>query len=194
MNKPELRRQMRQQRRQLSPQQRTLAARQLRQQLNRYFPFLSAKRVAIYLANDGEIDPQSVINDLWKRGKEVYLPVINPLRFGFLQFVRYRQNSRMRTNRYGISEPDPRYERTLNTRFLSVICLPLVAFDESGNRLGMGGGFYDRSLAFCRYEGQTPHLIGCAYEFQCVAQLPTEAWDIPIQAIATERTVRALSE
>ncbi|MBE0482984.1 MAG: 5-formyltetrahydrofolate cyclo-ligase [Bacterioplanes sp.] len=190
MNKPELRRHMRQQRRQLSPAQRQQAARQLRRQLHRTTSFLNAKRVAVYLANDGEIDPQYVIKSLWQRGKDVYLPVLNPLRHGHLQFVRYQKNSRMRRNRYGINEPDPRYNSLLNTRFLSVICLPLVAFDEQGNRLGMGGGYYDRSLAFCRKNGQKPRLIGCAYEFQCLPQLPTEPWDIPLQAIASDRYLR----
>ncbi len=190
MNKPELRRHMRQQRRQLTPSQRTIAAQRLLRHLHRSSYFLSAQRVALYLANDGEIDPIYIIKDLWQRGKAVYLPVLHPLRPGFLQFVRYTSTSRMRRNRYGIHEPDPRYARSINPRFISTLCLPLVAFDVQGNRLGMGGGYYDRSLAFCRLGGQAPRLIGCAYEFQCVTQLPTEPWDIPLQAIASDHTLR----
>ena len=74
-----------------------------------------------------------------------------------------------------------------------MIGLPLVAFDERGNRLGMGGGFYDRTLAFSRRPGQKPVLIGCAYAFQEIRMLPAESWDIPLQFIATEKGITSLS-
>ena len=69
--------------------------------------------------------------------------------------------------------------------------MPLVAFDEHGNRLGMGGGFYDRSLAFMQHRKQwhSPHLIGLAHELQKISELPCESWDIPLNMIATEKTI-----
>tara|TARA_B100000676_G_scaffold253991_1_gene260054 strand:+ start:160 stop:384 length:225 start_codon:yes stop_codon:yes gene_type:complete len=74
-----------------------------------------------------------------------------------------------------------------------MIGLPLVAFDERGNRLGMGGGFYDRTLAFSRRPGHKPALIGCAYAFQEIRMLPAESWDIPLQYIATDQGLTRLS-
>lgn len=190
MNKSELRKLIRNKRRNLSLRRRQSAARGLLMQLHRSSQFLAAKRVALYLSNDGEIDPQLVCDDLRQRGKQVYLPVLHPLKEGHLSFVRYTATTRMKRNRYGIDEPDFRYGQQLHARYLSAVCLPLVAFDERGNRLGMGGGYYDRTLEFMHHGGQRPALIGCAYEFQQLPQLPAERWDIPLTAIATEATFR----
>ena len=193
MNKQELRKLIRKKRRALTPAQRHQAGRGLTRSLHHSTQYLSANRVALYLSNDGEIDPHWAIEDLWKRGKEVYLPVLHPLRKGYLTFIRYQPETPMRRNRFGISEPDFRRGTHVPARFLSMIGLPLVAFDERGNRLGMGGGFYDRTLAFSRRPGQKPALIGCAYAFQEIRMLPAESWDIPLQFIATEKGITSLS-
>ena len=193
MNKQELRKLIRKKRRALTPAQRHKAGRGLTRSLHHSTQYLSANRVALYLSNDGEIDPHWAIEDLWKRGKEVYLPVLHPLRRGYLTFIRYQPETPMRRNRFGISEPDFRRGTHVPARFLSMVGLPLVAFDERGNRLGMGGGFYDRTLAFSRRPGQKPALIGCAYAFQEIRMLPAESWDIPLQFIATEKGITPLS-
>lgn len=190
MNKSELRKLIRNKRRNLSLRRRQSAARGLLSTLRQSSQFMAGKRVALYLSNDGEIDPQLVCDDLEQRGKQVFLPVLHPLRKGHLSFIRYTRNSRMKRNRYGISEPDFRFGLHANARYLSSVCLPLVAFDQRGNRLGMGGGYYDRTLEFMHQPGHKPALIGCAYEFQQLPQLPAEAWDIPLTAIATEAAFR----
>src|SRR5690606_20410008 len=71
--------------------------------------------------------------------------------------------------------------------FVQLVCMPLVAFDQQGNRLGMGGGFYDRTLAFMHQPGQQPALLGCAYDWQKTTALAAEPWDIPLSAIATDQ-------
>lgn len=190
MNKSELRKLIRRKRRALTPARRRQAAHLLLNQLHQSSQFLAADRIALYLTNDGEIDTQYVVDDIQKRGKQVFLPVLHPLKKGHLSFIRYDQDTRMRDNCYGISEPDFRYGQRVQARFLDIICLPLVAFDERGNRLGMGGGYYDRTLAFMHQPGPRPQLIGCAYEFQQLPMLPAESWDIPITAIATEAAFR----
>lgn len=190
MNKSELRKLIRNKRRNLPLRRRQRAAHGLLSTLHQSSQFLAAPRVALYLSNDGEIDPQRVCEDLEKRGKQVFLPVLHPLKKGHLSFIRYSGKTRMKRNRYGIREPDFRYGKQASARFLSVVCLPLVAFDKRGNRLGMGGGYYDRTLAFMHQAGNKPALIGCAYEFQQLPQLPAEVWDIPLTAIATEATFR----
>ena len=177
---------MRQRRRALSPQQQHRAAVGLKQQLMQAREFRRARRVALYLANDGEINPMQTIRSLWQRSIDVYLPVLHPVYPGHLVFIRFDRSSAMKPNKYGIAEPVYRHSTRIPTRFLDVIAMPLVAFDESGHRLGMGGGYYDRSLAFTRSTGKRPYLIGCAHECQHTASLPTEAWDIPLNAIATD--------
>lgn len=194
MNKQELRKLIRKKRRALTAAQRHKAGRGLMRSLKRNQKYLSASRVALYLTNDGEIDPHWAVEDLWKRGKTVYLPVIHPIRKGYLAFIQYRPDTKMRQNRFGIAEPDFRFNKRVPARFISIIGLPLVAFDGRGNRLGMGGGFYDRTLAFNRNEGHKPTLVGCAHAFQEVKMLPAESWDIPLQFIATDHQLTQLTD
>lgn len=185
-----LRRDMRRRRRAVSRADSSQAGRRLLHRFRRAPGYLSARRVAVYLPNDGEIPTQWLIRDLQRRGREVYLPVLHPLRRGYLSFIRYTDTTPMTRNRFGISEPDFRYGQRVSARFLSLICLPLVAFDGEGNRLGMGGGFYDRTLAFMQGTGlSTPRLAGVAYAFQRVGCLPVESWDIPLQMIVTDSEV-----
>ena len=185
-----LRRDMRRRRRAVTRADSSQAGRRLLHRFRHAPGFLSARRVAVYLPNDGEIPTQWLIRDLQSRGREVYLPVLHPLRRGCLSFIRYTDTTPMTRNRFGISEPDFRYGQRVSARFLSLICLPLVAFDGEGNRLGMGGGFYDRTLAFMQGAGlSTPRLTGVAYAFQRVGSLPVESWDIPLQMIVTDSEV-----
>lgn len=190
MNKQELRKLIRKKRRALTPAQRRQSGRHLLRQFSRTPEYAFAQRVALYLTNDGEIDTQWLIKDVIKRGKEVYLPVLHPLRKGHLTFIRYTKDTPMKNNRFGIAEPDFRYGTRISARFISLVCLPLVAFDTHGNRLGMGGGFYDRTLAFMQHKGQKPSLAGCAYAIQEVPLLPAESWDIPLTLIVTDRQAK----
>lgn len=181
--KRQLRLQMRRARRQLSSRQHQQAALRLKRQLNQTPSFKFAKRIALYLPNDGEVETQLVIEQAWRDGKEVYLPVLDPIRKGFLWFIEYKADSRMIKNRFGIAEPDPKFNKRIQPQFLHAVGLPLVAFDAQGNRLGMGGGFYDRTFEFCRAEGIKPKLFGLAHRCQEAENLPTESWDIQLSAI-----------
>lgn len=182
-----IRRSIRQQRNQLSRSFRQQASRHLLRSLRQSPSFAFAKRIAIYLTNDAEIDTAVLLKDLQQRQRHIFLPVLHPLRKGHLSFIHYQRTTRMSRNRFGISEPDFRHSKSVSARFISLICMPLVAFDEQGNRLGMGGGFYDRTLAFMHQPGPRPALIGLAYELQKQPALPCEPWDIPLAAVATEK-------
>ena len=181
--KRQLRSKIRNARRSLSPREQKQAAIRLQHQLSQNPNFKYAKRIALYLPNDGEVDTQLAIRQAWKQKKTVYLPVLDPIRKGFLWFVEYKANSIMRNNRFGISEPDTRFNRRVSAKFIQTVGLPLVAFDDHGNRLGMGGGFYDRSFAFCHQKGTKPKLFGLAHRCQRVDKLPTESWDIQLSGI-----------
>lgn len=181
--KRHLRRLMRQTRRKLSRREQQQAANILSRKLSQNPSFKFATRIALYLANDGEVNTQLAIQQAWQRGQTIYLPTLHPIRKGFLWFVEYRPNSPMRTNRFGITEPDPKHNKRIAPRFLQVVGLPLVAFDSQGNRLGMGGGFYDRSFEFCRQAGTKPKLFGLAHQCQQVEALPLESWDIQLEDI-----------
>lgn len=191
----QLRRAMRHNRRALSPLQQKQASRRLFSLLSRQSFFLRAKRIALYLANDGEIDPQLLIKKAQQMGKTCYLPVLQPLVTNRLWFVRYDQKTPMTQNRFGISEPKiknfgNRKENRCAAKQLDLVLLPLVAFDPKGGRMGMGGGFYDRTFAFMRqHRAAKPTLIGLAHECQKVEALPIASWDIPLHAVVSDRAI-----
>lgn len=178
---------MRQRRRQLSVQQQRQAACDLDQRLGRELCFIRAKRIAFYLANDGEINPAHLLQRALKQKKHCFLPVLAGKR---LRFVRYRAGDRLHRNRFGI--PEPTAGSAIASHALDLVLTPLVAFDAKGGRLGMGGGFYDRSFAWLgqsRPKAAT-RLIGLAHHCQEHSSLVTDSWDIPLHAIATDRAFR----
>jgi len=183
-----LRKTLRQQRRSLDVDAQKNHALNLYNQLSNSRLFKRSKRIAAYLPADGEIDPRFLIEAAWHAHKKVYLPVLAPLA-NRLYFVPYFAGSEMKLNRYKILEPDVHPKHWLKPQQLDLILMPLVGFDKMGNRLGMGGGFYDRSLNFKRFRKNIckPVLIGLAHQLQCVDELPHQPHDVPMQMIATEQ-------
>ena len=151
---------------------------------------LKAKRVSVTLPYDGEIDLTSFIKWCWQQNKQVYLPVVHPNEIGQLVFVEYKENTEMNTNRYGIKEPKliiqaSHFINTCPATELDIVFTPLVAFDQQGNRIGMGGGYYDRLLSPW-FEKQTgPYPIGLAHDCQYLDNLPIQNWDVPLPEIIT---------
>ncbi len=180
----------RQHRNQLSALEQSSHATGLANQVCRQQSFLNSNRIACYLANDGEIDPHYIIQTACKLRKRVFLPVLSPFQ-SKLYFAPFDTGMEMHLNRFGILEPACSPVNWVRAWQLDLILLPLVAFDEKGNRLGMGGGFYDRSLAYrhTRTHLLRPRLIGLAHELQREQELVTNSWDIPLDMIATEERV-----
>lgn len=195
MNRQQLRRRLRQRRRSLSATQQRQAAIDLCRAIVSANELLSVRHLALYLPNDGEIDPSLLIPYFHKRGINLYLPVLRPYVENRLWFVRLQPDTRLARNRFGIWEPETRSAAHSSKRLpawaLNMVLMPLVGFDEQGGRLGMGGGFYDRSLSFKHVGKNTsgsntrPALIGLAHDCQCVDKLELAPWDIPLQNIVT---------
>ncbi|MGF1701573.1 5-formyltetrahydrofolate cyclo-ligase [Photobacterium makurazakiensis] len=184
-SRQQIRQFVRQQRRSLTLEQQHSAAHELLSQCQKSYPLLNAKHIALYLANDGELDTQPIIDWLWQRGTAVYLPVLHPFSKGQLLFLHYTPETKMTLNKYQIREPilDIRLVKPVSQ--LDIICTPLVAFDATGQRLGMGGGYYDRTLSRWHSSKQGPRPIGLAHNVQQVERLPTQAWDVPLPEIIT---------
>ncbi|MCC5854579.1 MAG: 5-formyltetrahydrofolate cyclo-ligase [Idiomarina sp.] len=146
--------------------------------------------VALYLAQDGELNLAPLIEALWERGVRTVLPVLHPVCQGHLLFLDFYADTPMVTNRYGILEPELATQRVVPLGEIDLLLAPLVAFDAEGNRLGMGGGFYDRTLAGWQ-RGLYPHLqaIGVAHDCQKVANIPKRDWDIPLPIVITPSKV-----
>jgi len=191
MHPSQIRRLMRAQRRELAPPAQSRHSQLLFRLARCHSPFIHARRVAFYLASRGEIDPSPLLQFALSTGKQVYLPVLRQRPSHGLWFSSYRKGDHLIANRFGIPEPVVHTRRLVMPWSIDVVFVPLVAFDDSGNRLGMGGGYYDRTFAFIRTSQhmRRPKLIGLAHDFQRVDPLERQDWDIPLDAVITERHV-----
>lgn len=175
---------MRRARAALSDQQQLFAAQALARNANKLFALKAASVVLSYIPFGGEISPALTVQGL-SRAK-VLLPRIDNFRNFSMRF--YPATSRMVKNHYNIMEPEGNLE-PIPARQIDVVLLPLVAFDSAGNRMGQGGGYYDRAFAHRLYQHAPikPLLVGVAHHFQQVDQLQSRAWDVPLDAIITDR-------
>ena len=193
MNPPvnAIRQQVRQQRRRVSKHDRQLMADAAARHLAGQSCFRNARRIAVYLPTDGEFDPLPVLERALGMGKTCFLPVLKPGREPRLWFARYQPGQPLMRNRYGILEPDRATVTRIAAWALDLVIAPLVGFDEQGHRIGMGGGYYDRTFAFKqqRRHWQRPRLIGLAYEFQKIARITPAPWDIAMNAVITPSAV-----
>lgn len=180
---------MRQRRTELSTLCQSQAAQDVLCHLQKLPQVKRAKRIAIYAAFNGELDTKPFIEYCWQSGIEVYLPRLHPVCIGHLLFLRYTPHTPMQVNRYGIADPVLDLRSVLPAQLLDLICVPLVAFDGNGQRLGMGGGFYDRTLASLAKINHAITTIGLAHNCQYVPHLPTADWDMPLQIIITPERV-----
>jgi len=177
-----LRQQLRQRRRDIPAAQRLAAAEQLADALLA-LPFAPTHgHVAGYWALDGEIAlhrwqmrlPDSV---------SYCLPVLDG---DTLRFAPWRPGQPLTANRFGIPEPDIAIADTLAPAQMTMVAAPLVGFDTLCRRLGMGGGWYDRSFAFRQQRPAPPWLVGVCFSVQQVDDLPVQPWDVGVDAICTD--------
>lgn len=175
---------VRERRQQLTAAQQQQAAEALVKQVLKSSEIENSQHIALYLANDGELDTYPLIQALWQLNKTVYLPVLHPFVSGYLLFVQYDSSTLLYPNKFAIPEPLAECNRLMPVTQLDIIFTPLVAFDQNGNRLGMGGGFYDRTLSQLPAASRC-QVIGLAHACQQVDAVPTEAWDVPLQQIIT---------
>jgi len=145
---------------------------------------MAARHVACYLPNDDEADPSAVIDRAWCANKRVFVPVTDT--HGAMNFCEITSDSVVTRNHYGIWEPLS--GAMINTRTLDIVITPLVAFDQNHNRIGMGGGYYDRCFRFLgnRRKWLKPKLIGIAFACQEVKNIKPNAWDIPLYRVVTD--------
>lgn len=189
-NRSRLRKTLRQRRQSLSNAEQRLAATRLYQNLIHDHLFLRAKRVGFYFANDGEIDSLELLIAALRMRKKCYLPLLSPHRPDQVSFARFEEGDILQSNRWGILEPLARAGQCVPPASLNLVLVPLVGFDESGARLGMGKGFYDRTFSFKRRAGMNrPRLVGLAHECQKAERIPVSDWDVPLDAVVTDKRI-----
>lgn len=180
----ELRQRNRKLRAELDENQLARAAEKLCHRIMTLDEYQRASRIAAYFAVNGEIGLAPLIEQALAAGKQVFLPNLDQQA---LRFSPYFHDQKMRINKFRLPEPDVGDDEMLAPAELDLVLVPLVVFDAERNRIGMGGGFYDRSFEF-RKRAQTtsPALVGVAHEFQKVDKLVPEAWDVRLDMVVTD--------
>lgn len=187
-----LRRQIRAARRQITGSERERAQQHIQQHIYELPIYQSAQRIAMYWASDGEVAIDIIAQQARAAGKQTYYPIIIG-RGQPLAFAPYTDDTATQRNYFNIIEPVVDQSLICPPQHLDLVLNPLVAFDDTGMRLGMGGGFYDRSFAFKQDRDNTlrPYLLGIAFDVQRVEEaLPRRDWDIPLDGLVTETCVR----
>jgi 5-formyltetrahydrofolate cyclo-ligase len=183
-----LRASLRAKRRAATPEFRAKAGRLVARNVDRVFRLRPGLKVAIYASFPEELDSTPLIRLARKRGCRIFLPRIDTRTIS-MKFVEALAGARETTNHLGIVEPHG--TRSIPARWLDLVLLPLVGFDAHGMRLGMGGGYYDRTFAFRNRHTawRGPRLVGVAYSFQQVPTIAAAAHDVRLDAVVTEAGV-----
>ena len=173
---------------QLSEKELSLTSKAITERIRSFKFSKELTKIGIYYAVNNEVDVHPLCEILWQENKRVYLPIVEKKK---LLFGEYRNTSNLKNNRFKIPEPIVGLESQISAFELDLIFMPLVAFDPMGNRIGMGGGFYDRTLDNKQLDNdlKKPILVGVAYEFQKQNQIQPNSWDIPLDMIFTESKI-----
>lgn len=181
--KDNLRKHIFQKRKSLLEKERLDAEKSLFQLWNSIKELYKINKVALYWSINGEISTRSLISYFLEEGSECFLPVISEDKENkTLEFALLEEENSLNSNRFGI--PEPSKSKVIDLQQLDLIFLPCVCFDSSGNRIGMGGGFYDETLSKLSEKKET-QLIMLAYDFQEVDNCLPEAHDIKADACLT---------
>lgn len=183
-----LRKQLRQQRRQVNRFQHRQAEQKILAHLIRHPQFKQAKKIGLYLSAFGEIHTRGLIEYCFKHGKTVYLPLISNMNQRLVWVpinLHLYRNRRFAQHPLGMREPQHR--RGIHIRDLDLLFMPLLACDMHGTRMGMGGGYYDRTLAHAPHR---PVRIGLAHPFQYLpTTLNRQPWDQPLDYLLTPEKI-----
>ncbi|MEX0976189.1 MAG: 5-formyltetrahydrofolate cyclo-ligase [Woeseia sp.] len=183
----DIRNEYRRRRAALSDEQRSVASSRIADAVVRTPYFLRSICIACYLSLADEVDTWAIIERAWRRKKKIFAPVTGPDRL--LTFRQVTPNTGLIVNEFGILEPEPGTE--ISARQLDLVLTPLVAYDDDRRRIGMGGGYYDRTFAFLRNRRLLlkPKLVGLAFNCQRIEKIAENPWDIPLYRVVTEGRV-----
>lgn len=174
----------------ITPIQQSYNSLQVTKKIIRCNIFKQAQHIALYLPTDNEMKTNLLIKYLWLQNKQVYLPKI--YNYNIIKFVKYTPTTLLKKNQFNILEPFN--NNTIATKKLDLIIMPLSCFDAKGNRIGMGGGFYDRALKFKQKNNKAkPFLMGLAHECQKVVAIKANTYDIKMNALATQTNLYRFS-
>lgn len=152
--------------------------------------FRRCRHIGLFYPVRHELNLLPLIDICWAMNKQVYLPSLLAKPFQKMIFHPFTANTSLKLNRFSIPEPDMAVRHRVNLRQMDIVITPLLAFGHQGERLGMGGGFYDRTFAYLNRHSQysRPRLWAIALNAQ-QSDLQANPWDVPLQAVVTESTI-----
>ncbi len=168
----------------MSSDERDKASEKIADKIIRSSWFRSSKFIACYLPAEEEVDTWPLIERAWRMKKRVFAPLVE--KNFTMQFCELSTDSKLVFNQYGL--PEPQDGKIIAPRALDLVITPVVAFDDDCNRIGMGGGYFDRTFSFLRNRKLLfhPKLIGLAFSCQRVDKIAPNPWDIPIFRLINE--------
>ena len=161
-------------------------SRAVAEQLEKLQFYWGVRTIMFFLSFRSEIDTSQMIKDNLSRGNRVLVPKTLPADREMIPSELLSFKDDLAPGAYGILEPKPEALRPVDPRRIDLLIVPGVAFDLNGNRLGYGGGYYDRF--FERLRPGVP-LVALAFELQLVEQVPVEPWDRRMDWLVTEKRV-----
>ncbi len=181
-----IRKQLRQKRRQLSCHEHRKAEQQVLIQLRTSVRFKTATKIGLYLHAFGEIHTQKMLELCFQQNKQVYLPMICNMNQRLVWVRVYaKQYFNRRFSHHPLGMKEPMASRGQPVSRLDLLIMPLLACDYLGTRIGMGGGFYDRTLSTAQ---QSPYRLGLAHNFQYIeTRLDRQKWDQPLDELITPK-------
>jgi len=192
MDKAALRRQLRERRKAIGVSRRHAASRAVVGLALRHHLLAKGRRIGIYMPANSEIDVRPLLDRAVAMQACCFLPVVPRLGRKRMWFSQMGERPAWVLNRYGIPEYQHPLAKRVRVQRLDLLFMPLLGFDSRGFRLGMGGGYYDASLAYLKRfrRWRRPRVVGMAFSVQEVERLPNDPWDIPLDAVLTELEYR----
>jgi 5-formyltetrahydrofolate cyclo-ligase len=186
------RRRLRELRRSLPESFRKQAARDIARRLGQLGVLKPGRRVAVYVAVRGEVSLDRVIRRGWRTGVHLYTPRVLNLRRRSMAFLPLHPRGDFERSGYGLYEPPYSARARMSVSRLDFVLMPVLGFDRTGHRLGMGAGFYDQAFRHrvdMHRAWRRPRLIGIAYACQEVPKIMSSTWDVALDLIVTEQGV-----
>lgn len=176
----------------ISAQSAHAAALKAAENLKNHPVFQANRHIACYCSYGSEFNTTPIIESIWQAEKICYLPVLTDAKT--LHFVQYKKGDELQPNQHMIPEPVD-HHHIIHPEKLDLVIVPLVAFDMTGNRIGTGGGYYDRTFAFMYSNpSKEPFLLGLGYEMQMCEHIKPEAWDIRLNGVLSEKELMLCSQ
>ena len=171
-------------RRSMSAEDRAIASEKISAKVIRSHEFFAASAIACYLPMPDEVDPVRIIQRALCANKRIFCPVIE--NHGKMFYRRFERDSTLRRSDFGLWEPVD--GEIISARNLDLVITPLVAYDDHNNRIGMGGGYFDRYFAFQKHAKRwlRPKLMGLAFDCQKVEKIGSNPWDIRLYSVVSD--------